>query len=350
MLLDEWQLQPSMWDAVRFEVDDRGETGQFLLTGSAVPAGPTQLHHSGAGRISRMKMRPMSLYESGESSGEVSLKRLFAGEKDVHGEREMGLEELAFLIARGGWPASVDMPNSAALQQASDYFDAVVHADISRVDGVKRKVDHAAALMRCYARLVGTPADLQKIVTDMRASGGASLSINSVSSYVSALKNIFVIEEMENWTPHLRLRATLRTSPIRYFTDPSIAVAALRTDPRELIDDLRTMGLLFENMVMRDLRVYVGKLQGEVYHYRNRNGFEIDAILRLHGGKYGLAEVKLGLAGVERAAANLKKFSQSVDTKLSSLPSFLMVIVGVGSFAYRRKDGVLVVPISTLGA
>lgn len=348
VLLDEWQLQPTMWDAVRFEVDRRGEPGQFILTGSAVPADPSQLHHSGAGRIARVRMRPMSLYESGESIGTVSLQQLFSGEPDVEGNREMGLDELAFIIARGGWPASIDMSKSGALQHARDYYDAIVHTDISRVDGVRRSADKASTLMQSYARVVGTSANFGKIIADMKVITGISLSVNSVASYISALKDIFIIEEMTNWTPRLRIRAALRTSPIRYFTDPSIAAAALRAGPKELIDDLPTMGLLFENMVMRDLRIYMDRLRGEVHHYLNAEGLEVDAILRLHDGKYGLVEVKLGLAGVEQGAASLKKFAESVDTQHSPAPSFLMVIVGVASFPYRRKDGVFVVPVSTL--
>ncbi len=351
VLLDEWQLEPRIWDAVRFEIDQRGgEAGQFLLTGSAVPADMTAVHHSGAGRIARMRMRPMSLYESGESTGEVSLARLFAGDGKIAGSREMELEEMAFLIARGGWPGTINMPPATALRQAQNYYDAIVHADISRVDGIRRSPINAAALMRSYARLVGTQANHQKIVADMKSLGDASLSPNSVFSYVSALEKMFVVEEAANWSPRLRMRAAIRTSATRYFTDPSIAVAALGASPQDIMDDLPTMGLLFENLVIRDLRVYASKLGGEVFHFLNKNGLEVDAVIRLRNGAYGLAEVKLGGGGVEQGAKTLKKFAESVDTSVSRAPAFLMVIIGVGTYAYRREDGVLVVPISTLGA
>ncbi len=351
VLLDEWQLIPSLWDAVRFEVDERGARGQFLLTGSAVPPNMSQVHHSGAGRIARMKMRPMSLYESGESTGEVSLAALFAGEKSVSGDRSVSLDELAFLIARGGWPGALDLPEDLALLQARNYYDAIVHADISRVDGVRRSSRQSAALMRSYARLVGTQAKLTKFVADMQTDEAARISTATVASYLGALEKIFVIEESENWAPRLRSRSVMRTSRTRYFTDPSIAVAALGCGPGELSRDLSTMGLLFENMVVRDLRVYAASIDGEVHHFLDRNGTEVDAIVRLHNGAYGIVEIKLGDYQADEAAASLQKFASMVDTQHAPAPAFMMVIVGVGRFAYRRKeDGVFVVPISTLSA
>ncbi len=350
LLLDEWQEHPVMWDAVRFEVDKRGEPGQFILTGSAVPADMTQVHHSGTGRIARIRMRPMSLYESGESSGEVSLERLFNGEHDISGRREMTVDELAFLIARGGWPAALGIPEGAALDQARNYFDGVVNSDILRVDGVQRKPHRTRTLMRAYARAVGTQAKLTTLATDASGGDARSMASSTVSEYLEALRQIFVIEEADNWAPRIRSRVALRTSATRYFTDPSIAVAALEAGPGELVNDLPTMGLLFENLVVRDLRVYASKLRGEVMHFLNKNGLEVDAIVRLPNGKYGLVEVKLSYGAVEQAAEVLKKFASMVDTRYAPAPSFLMVIIGVGSHAARRKDGVLVVPISTLTA
>ncbi len=350
VLLDEWQLTPVMWDAVRFEVDQRDTSGQFILTGSAVPADMSQVHHSGTGRIARMLMRPMSLYESGESSGEISLASLFAGEHDIWAECGMELEMLAFLVARGGWPGAIDQSERAALRHAQNYYDAVVHTDISRADGIKRNVQRVAALMRAYARVVGSQAKLSTIAQDISVNEAIPLSLVSLSEYLEALRMIFVIEEAENWSPSLRSKVFLRAAKTRYFTDPSIAVAAFGAGPQELIDDLPTMGYLFENMAVRDLRIYADALDGKVYHYLDRNGREVDAIIRLRNGRYGLVEIKLGgdLQSVDEGAANLIKFASLVNTDRSPAPSFMMVLTGLGQFAYRREDGVCVVPLGAL--
>ena len=350
VLLDEWQLAPRLWDAVRFEVDQRNELGQFILTGSAVPADMSQMHHSGAGRIARMLMRPMSLYESGESSGEISLTSLFEGNHEIEAECGMELERLAFLIARGGWPGAIDQPERVALRQARQYFDTIAHIDISRADGIRRSASIATTLLRSYARLVGTQSKMTQIVEDIRANEITGISVDTVASYLEALRVIFVIEEAENWSPSLRSKALLRAAKTRYFTDPSIAVAAFGVGPQELIDDLPTMGLLFENMAIRDLRIYADALDGKVYHYLDRNGREIDAIIRLRNGRYGLVEIKLGgdLQSVDEGAANLLQFASLVNTDRSPAPSFMMVLTGLGQFAYRREDGVCVVPLGTL--
>ena len=350
VLLDEWQLAPRLWDAVRFEVDQRNEFGQFILTGSAVPADMSQVHHSGAGRIARMQMRPMSLYESGESSGEISLASLFAGEHQIEAVCGMELEMLAFLIARGGWPGAIDQTERVALRQARQYFDTIAHVDISRADGIHRSASIATTLLRSYARLVGTQSKMTQIVEDVRANEITGISVDTVASYLEVLRMIFVIEEAENWTPSLRSKALLRAAKTRYFTDPSIAAAAFGAGPQELIDDLPTMSYLFENMAMRDLRVYADALDGKVYHYLDRNGREVDAIIRLRNGRYGLVEIKLGgdLQSVDEGAANLVKFASLVNTDRSPAPSFMMVLTGLGQFAYRREDGVCVVPLGTL--
>ncbi len=349
LLLDEWQLLPSLWDAVRYEVDQRDALGQFILTGSATPADMSQVHHSGAGRIARLKMRPMSLFESGESSGEVSLAQLFAGDLDVQGQRAMDLDELAFVIARGGWPGAIDMPERLALQPAQNYYDAIVHADISRVDGVRRNNVRAAALLRSYARLTGTQAKLPSFVADMQANRATPLAADTISSYIDALEKIFVIEDAENWSPRLRTRSAVRTTRTHYFTDPSIAVAALGVGPGDLVNDLSSMGLLFENLALRDLRVYTGALGGDVHHFLDRNGTEVDALVRLRNGHYGIIEIKLGVHQADEAAASLLKFAKMVDTNHSPAPSFMMVLVGVGKYAYRRpEDGVIVAPLCTL--
>ncbi len=350
VLLDEWQLAPRLWDAVRFEVDQRNEFGQFILTGSAVPADMSQVHHSGAGRIARMLMRPMSLYESGESSGEISLASLFEGHHEIEAECGMELEMLSFLIARGGWPGAIDQPERVALRQARQYFDTIAHIDVSRADGIHRSASIATTLLRSYARLVGTQAKMTKIVEDIRANEITGISVDTVASYLEALRMIFVIEEAENWSPSLRTKALLRAAKTRYFTDPSIAAAAFGAGPQELIDDLPTMGYLFENMAVRDLRIYADALDGKVYHYLDRNGREVDTIIRLRNGRYGLVEIKLGgdLRSVDEGAANLIKFASLVNTDRSPAPSFMMVLTGLGQFAYRREDGVCVVPLGTL--
>lgn len=349
VLLDEWQLIPTLWDAVRYEIDRRDGLGQFVLTGSAVPADMSQVHHSGAGRIARVRMRPMSLFESSESTGEVSLAKLFAGELNVQGERAVDPDELAFMIARGGWPKALDMPERSALLQAQNYYDAIVHADISRVDGVRRSKIRAEALLRSYARLTGTQAKLPAFAADMQINRATPFSVDTISSYLNALEKIFVIEEAENWAPRLRSRSAVRTSRTHYFTDPSIAVASLGAGPGDLVNDFSTMGLLFENMVLRDLRVYAGALGGEIHHFLDRNGTEVDAIVRLRNGHYGIVEVKLGAHQVDEAAASLCKFAEMIDTRHSPAPSFMMVLIGVGRYAYRRtEDGVIVAPLSTL--
>ena len=350
VLLDEWQLAPRLWDAVRFEVDQRNELGQFILTGSAVLADMSQMHHSGAGRIARMLMRPMSLYESSESSGEISLASLFEGHHEIEAECGMELEMLSFLIARGGWPGAIDQPERVALRQARQYFDTIAHIDVSRADGIHRSASIATTLLRSYARLVGTQAKMTKIVEDIRANEITGISVDTVASYLEALRMIFVIEEAENWSPSLRTKALLRAAKTRYFTDPSIAAAAFGAGPQELIDDLPTMGYLFENMAVRDLRIYADALDGKVYHYLDRNGREVDTIIRLRNGRYGLVEIKLGgdLRSVDEGAANLIKFASLVNTDRSPAPSFMMVLTGLGQFAYRREDGVCVVPLGTL--
>ena len=295
-------------------------------------------------------MRPMSLYESGESSGEISLASLFAGEHQIEAVCGMELEMLAFLIARGGWPGAIDQTERVALRQARQYFDTIAHVDISRADGIHRSASIATTLLRSYARLVGTQSKMTQIVEDVRANEITGISVDTVASYLEVLRMIFVIEEAENWTPSLRSKALLRAAKTRYFTDPSIAAAAFGAGPQELIDDLPTMGYLFENMAMRDLRVYADALDGKVYHYLDRNGREVDAIIRLRNGRYGLVEIKLGgdLQSVDEGAANLVKFASLVNTDRSPAPSFMMVLTGLGQFAYRREDGVCVVPLGTL--
>lgn len=347
-LIDEWQIAPKLWDAVRFEADHRDGFGHFLLTGSAVPAEMEQVHHTGTGRFAWIKMRPMSLYESGESSGDISLKALFStDEESVFSENKMNLEEIAFLICRGGWPQSTFLEGEDALLQSFDYFDAVVKSDISRVDGVSRNENRARLLMRSLARHQGTQAPNTTICEDIRED--AEFSKDTVVSYTNALKKIFVIEDCPAWSPNLRSKTAIRTSDTRYFVDPSIATAALGVGPGDLLNDLETCGLLFETLCIRDLRVYAEALDGSVYHFRTKDGLECDAVVHLRNGSYGLIEIKLGGDKlIEEGASTLKAVAEKIDTTKMKEPSFLMVLTATSPYAYQRPDGVFVIPIGCL--
>ena len=348
-LIDEWQLAPSLWDAVRYEVDRRGEMGQFILTGSAVPPDTRGMTHSGTGRFSWLMMRPMSLYESGESTGEVSLKELFSESYAVDGENGLDMDDLAFLVCRGGWPLSVDLERKAALQQAFDYYDAVVESDINRADGVNKNPERVRRIMRSLARNQGTQAANTVIADDIMANEAGKVNEDTVHSYIEALKKIFVVEDMPAWNPNLRSKSAIRTTDTRYYVDSSIAAASLGIGPDDLLNDLKTFGLLFETMCVRDLRVFAESLGGSVYHYRDNTGLECDAVVHLRNGKYGLVEIKLGGEGaIGDGARSLLKLRSVIDTARMRDPSFMMVLTGVGQYAYRREDGVLVVPVGVL--
>lgn len=396
LLLDEWQLAPELWDAIRFTVDRRAAPGQFILTGSAVPTNLDKLHHTGTGRFARIRMRPMSLYESGESSGAVSLTELFQnsepsgaetvpGTISIHGtpsdsaesellpdshdsgphNREFPTEprEPRFLasstltigglcqaITRGGWPQATFLAPADAAATARDYFQAVVKQDISRVDDVSRDETRARRLMRSYARLQGSQAAIATIQADMRAHEAQAMSPDTINSYLEALRRIFVIEDLPAWSPKLRSKTAVRTSDTRYFTDPSIAAAALEATARDLEGDPQTLGFLFENLAVRDLRAYTEALGGTLFHYRDKNGLECDTIAHLDDGRYALIEIKLGGdAAIETGAATLKRLAGLIDTSKMRAPAFLAVLTGVGDFAYQRPDGVYVIPIGTLG-
>ena len=347
-LIDEWQTAPKLRDAVRSAVDRRGETGQFILTGSAVPVDDL-IFHTGTGRFSWLLMRPMTLYESGDSSGDVSLKELFETPSKISGKNMLSLKDLAFLICRGGWPGACDMDKETALMQAADYFDAVVRSDISRADGVTKNPERVRRLMRSYARNTGSGISASGIRDDLSVNESSGFSESSVYSYINALKKIFVIEELPAWNPNLRSKTAVRSSDTRYFTDPSIGAAALGCGPDDLIADMKTFGLMFETLCIRDLRVFADALDGSVYHYRDKNGLECDAVIHLRNGSYGLVEIKTGgETAVEHGASTLKKLSGLIDTDKMKAPSFLMVLTGVGDFAYRRADGIYVVPAGCL--
>lgn len=348
-LIDEWQLAPKLWDTIRFEVDHRGELGQFVLTGSAVPVETKEITHSGTGRFTWLTMRPMSLYESGDSTGEVSLRELFEGQKEIEGDSVLDIERLAFLICRGGWPQSIDMRDEIALDQAFDYYDAVVNSDINRADNIQKNPERVRRLMRSYARNQGTQAPNTVLAQDISVNEEFMITDETVATYVNALRRIFVVEDMPAWNPNLRSKTAIRSSDTRYYIDPSIAVAALGIGPNDLINDLKTFGFLFETLCIRDLRVFADALNGGVYHYRDKDGQECDAVIHLRNGKYGLIEIKLGGDKlIEEGAKSLKSMAAKIDTDKMNVPSFLMVLTGTGDYAYRRQDGVYVIPIGCL--
>lgn len=361
-LVDEWQIAPQFWDAVRNEVDKRNEDGQFMLTGSAVPPKPKKdesgniieeenIHHTGTGRISRLRLRTMSLWESEDSTGDVSLEELFINPDTVDGVSNIDLDRLAYLTCRGGWPKAVlKKSEKAALAQAFDYYDSVVSNDIKRVDDIDRDEELTKRIMRSYARNQGTQATVGTILADIKSNGDERMSDSTVYSYIKALKEIFVIEDSIAWNPNLRSKTAIRTSDTRYFIDPSIATAALGMGPKDLINDMETFGFIFETLAIRDLRVYADALDGKVYHYRDKNNLECDAVIHLRNGSYGLVEVKIGGAElIKEGAESLKTLSSKIDSTRMKTPSFMMVLTGIGNFAYKRpEDGVLVVPIGCL--
>ena len=347
-MIDEWQIAPNLWNAVRYEVDQRDEFGQFILTGSSVPASLDSSAHTGTGRIGRIKMRPMSLFESKDSSGSVSLASLFKGE-NISGIDSHDIKSIAYLICRGGWPKAIGTTEKVALRQAFDYYDAIVNDDINRVDGEKKDRERTARLLKSYARNVSQQASLESIREDVVVNDIESFSQATLYSYIDSLKKIFVIEDSPAWNPNLRSKTAIRTTDTRYFVDPSIASAALGLGPNDLINDLNTMCLIFENLCIRDLRVYADSLDGQIYHYRDKSGLECDAVIHLRNGDYGLIEIKLGGDKlIEEGAKSLLKLSDKIDTTKMKKPSFLMILCGVAPFAYQRKDGVFVVPIGCL--
>jgi len=347
-LIDEWQIATNIWNAVRYEVDRRGEFGQFILTGSSVPAALDESMHTGTGRIVRMQMRPMSLFESKDSIGQVSLMDLF-NKKDISAVDNHSIDEIAFLICRGGWPAALNHSKKVALKQAFDYYDAVVNDDISRVDRVKRDSERTKRILKSYARNVATQASLETIRSDIISNDVETFDKEALYGYLNALKRIFVIEDSPAWNPNLRSKTAIRTSDTRYFVDPSIAVAALGLGPTDLVNNLELMGLIFENLCVRDLRIYADALDGSVYHYRDKTGLECDAVIHLRNGSYGLVEVKLGGdQSINEGAESLLKLTSKIDTEKMKKPAFLMVLCGVAPFAYKREDGVFVVPITCL--
>lgn len=347
-LLDEWQVAPRLWDAVRHHVDHHKGQGQFVLTGSSVPADMSETVHSGTGRFGRLVMRPMTLFESGDSTGDVSLASLFESQP-VSGRSDLDLDRLAFLVCRGGWPESIDMDDDAALDQAFDYIDAVIGSDMSRVDNIKRDPQKVRALLRSYARNQGSQTSQASISADISSNDAAGVSQETVSEYLQALRKLYVVEDMRAWNPNLRSKTAARTSDTRYFVDPSLAAASLRIGPRDLANDLNTLGFFFEALAVRDLRVYAESLDGDVYHYRDNLDNECDAVIHLRDGRYALLEVKLGGERlIDKGVTALKNALRRIDTDKMGEPAFMAVIAGTERYAYRRDDGVLVIPLGAL--
>ena len=352
MLIDEWQTVPKLWDAVRYTVDHRRKMGQFILTGSAVPdkEAEKEREHSGTGRFAWLTMRPMSLFESGESNGSVSLADLFTSPEKLLERNSLNLQDIAFLICRGGWPMAVGLPEEAALEQAFDYYDAVTREDVTKVDGVKRASERVQRLMRAYARHQGTQASIATLREDLKNNDTATLDDDTIVSYLGVLRKIFVVEDMPAWNPNIRSKTAIRTADTRYFVDPSIATAALGLGPADLLNDLNTMGFFFEAMCVRDLRVFAEALNGKVYHYRDKSGLECDAVVHLRNGQYGLIEIKLGGQSlINDGATTLNALAARIDTSRMKAPAFKMILTATGEYAYRRpEDGIYVVPVGCL--
>lgn len=348
-LIDEWQTIPELWDMIRSEVDNRGEMGQFILTGSSVPMDENKRMHSGNGRYGWINMRPMSLWESGESNGKISLADLFEGNTFEPFDYSMDVNTLAFQICRGGWPQSTFMEGEIALDQARDYYETIYKVDIHRVDKVRRNSERTRLLLKSYARNTGSATSFSKMSADIKENDNADISYETISDYIDALKKLFVLEDMPAWNPNLRSKSAIQSSDTRYFIDPSIATSALSLGPKDLINDMSTFGLFFESMAVRDLRTYADALNGDLFHFRDSSGLECDAVLHRRNGEYGLIEIKLGgNNNIEKGAETLKHLAEVIDTDKMKAPAFLMVLTGIGQYAYRRPDGVFVVPIGCL--
>jgi hypothetical protein len=345
-LIDEWQIEPGIWNHIRRAVDDRKAPGQFILAGSAVPADEAT-RHSGAGRFSRLRLRPMSLFESGQSTGAITLAGLLGGRAGETSDTGHTIDDLAEEVARGGWPGLRGLPLGPAMQGVGDYLEEICRTDIGQVDGVRRDPDRVRRLVRSLARNVATHASLRTLAKDA-GDDGEPLKEHTAAEYVAALTRLFVVEDQPAWETHLRSRYVLRRTAKRHFVDPSLAVAALQADPRGLLKDLNLLGFLFESLVIRDLRVYAQASGGRVKQYLDSNGLELDAIVEAEG-RWAAFEVKLGGGdAIDEAAANLTKFARQIDTSKVGEPAALGVIVGLG-YGYVREDGVGVIPITSLG-
>lgn len=344
-MFDEWQMYPVVWDSIRTDVDHTGLKGQYILTGSAKPSeGETM--HTGTGRISRVLMRPMSLFESKESTGEVSFSDILDG-KDISGVSQLSLEDLASIIVRGGWPASIEIKSDAKYRFVKEYVKSLIHEEVKKVDGVARNPEKMQNVLRSLARNISTQVSNSTIEGDVRNSFDDDISRPTLTDYLNTLEKLFVIEDVNATNLNFRSKYAIRTKPKKYFVDPSIATAILDIKPKDLINDLNTFGLMFESLCIRDLKIYTESFGGDITFYRDEKDFEVDAILRTSSGKWGAIEIKLGAGYIDEAANNLLKFKDRVDIKKCGEPSFLMVLTGT-DYSYKREDGVYVVSIGTL--
>lgn len=346
-VIDEWQTVPELWDELREYVDNNPGFGQFLLTGSSTPEDKSKIFHSGAGRIVKLMMRSMSLYESNESKGIVSLGELFNNDITIYDlNKEQTLENIAYLICRGGWPMAVTAPNEVALEVTKNYYSGLFNFEYSDNEKFRnKKPDVMKMVLRSYARNISTEASIQTIRNDVIEKNNRTMDTKTIDDYISALEDLFIIEDIDAWCPKLRSKTTVRSTPTRHFVDTSIATAALGISPADLLNDLESLGLFFEDMAVRDLKIYSDLIDGEVKHYRDSSGLECDAVIHLENGKWGAIEIKLGGEKlIEEGAKNLLKLQSNV---VGTKPKFLMVLTAVGS-AYRREDGVYVVPLNCL--
>lgn len=344
-LIDEWQAAPKLWGAVRFDVDKQNKEGLYILTGSTT-VDEVSIPHSGTGRISRLRMRTMSLFESGYSTGDVCLSDLFDRSSEINGHSDLDYTKLAEMTIRGGWPRSIGKSTDDARKQVARYCEMILRSEINLPDGKRRDEQRMRKILRSLSRNVSTSVSNTTILKDI-SSDGSEISINTLSDYIKALRDIYVVEDLDAWSPKLRSKTAIRTSPTRHFTDPAIAAYFLNANPFDLEMDPRTFGLLFESLVVRDLRVYAQAMDGDVYHYRDENGLEADAIIHLHNGKWCALEIKLGSDSIDNAAKNLLRLADKIDTDFMNPPSFLAVITGT-EFAYTRDDGVHVIPLGCL--
>lgn len=346
-LVDEWQDVPKLWDLARRNIDLNYEKGMYIFTGSSLPP-LERTSHTGIGRFARLHMRTMSLFESGDSTGEVSLSKLFDTKTIDNARSTMDYHKIVDLICRGGWPGALNLDNETAMEMSYDYIGSIIEIDTARIDGKKRSSETMALLIRSLARNNATSASIPTIAADINGSG-KKIAEQTVRSYLEILKKLFVIEEQNAWHPHLRSRTRIRTSGVRHFTDPSLAAAALEARPDILKKDARTVGQLFETLCFRDLSAYSSAIGGKVFHYRDDSDLEIDAIIQLDDGRWGAVEVKLGTAEFEKAAANLIRMKNKMVNGGTTEPSFLMILNATGGVANTRPDGVVEVPIDCLG-
>lgn len=348
LLIDEWQTIPFIWDAIRFEIDQRNAFNQFILTGSSSPTETNKITHSGLGRISTLVMRPMSLYESKDSSGEFSINDLFNGIYPSGAFSKHDILDYAYLACRGGFPSVLELNKEDSLEISKNYFESLVNQDFVLNVKQDRDIQKFKLTLRSYARNIGTSCPLTTILKDVNSDNNVSISDSTVYSYLKYLNDIYILDELNAWSPLLRSKVAIRTSPTHYFVDPSIATAALDVTPHDLINDFKTFGFIFESMVIRDLKIYAEANGASLYHYRDKNNFEVDAIIHFNNGKWAAIEIKLfDDEAIEKACKNLIKFKNNINLQEMKEPSFLMVITGTKN-AYRREDGVFIVPIDCL--